>query len=1051
MKNEDAESQEARLRIQLFGAFDVRIDGVPIPPLRTRKVQWLLALLVLRHGQALDRAWLAGTLWPESAPSQALYNLRQGLSNLRHALGETFLSSHVSTVNALSLDVSHANIDVLTFDASIAAGDSEALERAAALYRGPLLEGCAEEWVFSERRVREENYLSALESLAAGALSRGEGSAAVPYLRAVIQTDPFREQAQRALISALTGIGDYGAAVQVYRELRLLLHRELNTEPDPETQALFQQIREEARQAASVRPAVPTPSLSVPTRQLPTPLTALVGRQSEVEQIVTTFRASRLLTLTGPGGVGKTRLAIAVAETLVDAYSDGVFFVDLAPLSDPALIAQTVVATLKVREEPNRPPILTLREYLPSKSLLLVLDNCEHLLDGCANLTEEILRHGPRVSVLATSREALGLTGEVKWRVPPLATPPISGQGFQDRKSHKEWVSLLSEYEAVQLFVARAQQAQPTFQMSAHNAEAIAQICAHLDGMPLALELAAARVRSLTVDEINARLDHRFRLLTGGSRAALPRQQTLRALMDWSYDLLNAREKALLCCLAVFAGGWTLEAAEQVCAAAVPKADPGKGCAEEEALEAWEVLDLLTSLVDKSLVMVEQAGASRYQLLETVRQYAQERLAESGEADLWRTAHRDYFQRMAKEAQVKVAGAEQVLWLQRLKAEHDNLRAAMDFCLESPGGAKAGLQMAGDLQQFWYTHGHFSEGRARLETFLARTDTQELSPERAHALNGVGSMAWMQGDYAVAHTFYTKSLQLGRELNDSRIIGGTLSNLGSIANMQGDYAAARAYFEESLAIKRDIGDNAGIANTLIGLGNMALEQGDYATARSLSEQSLALGQELQDKRSMARSFINLGNVALKEDDYAAARSYYESSLAIQREMEDRRGMARSLNNLGNLAMEQGDYAAAHPLIEESVSIHRELGDKPGVSHSLCTLGALLVKRGDYSAAHGCLNECLALCVAIGERWVATYVLESCAELADRQHQEARAARLYSTADAVRTAIGAPLSSRTVEEQERALAALQERLGAEAFAAAWAEGQAMPLEEVRLSP
>lgn len=350
MEVENNPASECRLQAQLFGSFDARVNGVPIPPLRSRKVQWLLALLLLRHGQALDRAWLAGTLWPESAPDQALYNLRQSLSNLRHALGPIGQWLHAPMVNALALDVAHAAVDVISFDAAIATGEKADLEHAIALYRGPLLEGCAEEWVLGERRVREESYLTALEKLGDMALACGEGSAAIKYFRMAIQADPFRETAQRALIQSLAAVGDYGASAQAYRDLRLLLRRELNADPDPKTSALFQQIRSQARRQIQPRPALPDAPRSAPPdvprpsspRRLPTPLTALVGRKSEMEQVITTLRASRLLTLTGPGGVGKTRLAIAVAEAIAEEYPDGICFVDFAPLASPALIAQTV-------------------------------------------------------------------------------------------------------------------------------------------------------------------------------------------------------------------------------------------------------------------------------------------------------------------------------------------------------------------------------------------------------------------------------------------------------------------------------------------------------------------------------------------------------------------------------------------------------------------------------------------------------------------------------------------------------------------------------------
>ena len=742
MEKGNREDTAPRLQIRLFGAFDVQINGVAIPPLRSRKVQWLLALLVLRHNQALDRVWLAGTLWPDSAHSQAMYNLRQSLSNLRHVLGEVSPELRASMVNSLSIDLAHADADVLDFDAAIMVGDETALQRAVMLYRGPLLEGCLEEWVFAERRVREENYLSALETLAALSLSRGECSMAVSYLRPIIQVNPLREQAQRALIQALAAGGDYGAAVQTYRDLRLLLRRELNTDPDPQTQSVFAQIRGDARRQMTetrpqlqIKPTPSTPPRIMPMRRLPCALTPLVGRETEMQEIVATLNDVRLLTLTGPGGVGKTRMAIAVAEEVAEQYPDGVCFVEFASLSDPTLIVQAVVSALQVEEEPGHPLSVTLTNYLQTRTLLLILDNCEHLLDACARLADGLLKNCAGVSILATSRQTLGLTGEVGWRVPSLSTPALSMLADRSRYSPQEWLSLLDEYEAVHLFVQRAQQARPSFQILARNVGAVARICTHLDGIPLALELAAARVRSLSVEEINSKLDDRFALLTGGSRAALPRQQTLRALMDWSYDLLTDPEKTLLRRLTVFAGGWVLQAAEQVCSGEVlppdspeptnpsePSEQPEPSVRQGvgESIEAWEVLDLLTSLADKSLVQVEeQEDAVRYRMLETVRQYAAESLHRSGEEPALKSRHWDYFLALAEEAEPNLIGAEQALWLDRLEREHDNLRAA----LERKTG-EAAQRLAGALWRFWVVRGYLSEGRERLTTALSHPESR---------------------------------------------------------------------------------------------------------------------------------------------------------------------------------------------------------------------------------------------------------------------------------------------------------------------------------------
>ncbi|MBM3459804.1 MAG: tetratricopeptide repeat protein, partial [Armatimonadetes bacterium] len=560
---------------------------------------------------------------------------------------------------------------------------------------------------------------------------------------------------------------------------------------------------------------------------LPQQVTSFIGREKEIAEVRRLFGTTRLLTLTGAGGCGKTRLALQAAADLLDGSGDagthgsGCWLVELAALADPGLVPRTAASALGLREEPGRPILQTLTDHLKGKHLLLFLDNCEHLLDACARLADTLLRSCPRVLLLATSREPLGIAGETAFRVPSLSVPDPEGlRGATPER--------LSPYESVRLFIERARQVQPGFQVTNRSAPALASVCHRLDGIPLALELAAARVRSLTVEELNQRLDQRFRLLTGGSRTALPRLQTLRALIDWSYDLLSAAEQALLCRLSVFAGGWTLDAAEQVCTG--------------EGVEAWEVLDLLTGLADKSMVVAaEQEGATRYRLLETVRQYGQDRLRERDEEAAWRDRHLAHYLALAEEAAPELTGREQAAWLVRLETEHDNLRAALEWSGETGGGAESGVRLAGALWRFWEMHGHFTEGREWLARVLdAGAGTAPVV--RAEALNGAGNLANDQGDYAAARAFHQESLAIRRGLGDRRGIAGSLNNLGNVACDQSDYGAARALLEESLAIKRELGDQRGIAGSLGNLGRTVVEQGDYAAARALQEESLAIGR-----------------------------------------------------------------------------------------------------------------------------------------------------------------------------------------------------------------
>lgn len=628
---------------------------------------------------------------------------------------------------------------------------------------------------------------------------------------------------------------------------------------------------------------------------LPQQATSFIGRERQVEEVKALLAKTRLLTLTGAGGSGKTRLALQVAAELLGGKGDGVWLVELAGLSDPALVPQAVVDVLGVREAASKSVGQALSEWLRPKRLLLILDNCEHLVGACAALAADLLRTCPGVRLLASSREPLNVTGEQTYRVPTLSLP--------DSKQ-PQTAKNLTQYEAVRLFIERAQAVQPAFHVTDASAPAVAQVCWRLDGIPLAIELAAARSRALSADEINRRLDQRFRLLTGGSRDRLPRQQTLRALIDWSYDLLTEPEKSLLCRLSVFAGGWTLAAAEAVCSG--------------EPVEDWEVLDLLTFLVDKSLVVYEgvdgQGGQGRMRLLETVRQYAGDRLQESGSSEAMLDRAASWFLRLAAEAAGQMLGPEQAAWLEKLETEHDNLRASLSWYEreEKSASGEAGLRLAVALCRFWATRGHFSEGRQWLGKALGRMPENTSGQE-------------------VATGFAAEALALR---------GKALSGAGSLARNQGDYAGAWALLEEAVNIRRRLGDRQGLAISLNNLGNVAESQGDYAAARVLYEESLMICRQLENQGGVAIALNNVGLIAERQGDYAGAQALYEESLMLSRQLGYQGGIAISLNSLGVVAERQGDYAAARALYEESLILSRQLGYQQGIAENLeCMAGA----------------------------------------------------------------------------------------------------------------
>ena len=729
---------------------------------------------------------------------------------------------------------------------------------------------------------------------------------------------------------------------------------------------------------------------------LPAYLSSFVGRHREIAQVRRLLEGTRLLTLTGTGGIGKTRLAVRVAEIALEEYADGSRLVELAALADPAMVPQAVAAAVGVREQPGRPLQQTLADALRPQRLLLVLDNCEHLVRPCAELADALLRACPNLRVLATSREVLRIAGETVWRVPPLGLAPLpAGPSSATGTSVPPLLEQVEWSEAVRLFVARAAAALPEFTLTDGNAPTVARICYRLDGLPLAIELAAARVSALGLEQLAARLADRFRLLTSGSRMALPRHQTLHATLEWSYALLAEPERRLFEQLAVFAGGWTLEAAEAVGA--------GGG------IEPTDVLELLTQLVDKSLVATQEGfgGETRYRLLETLREYGWECLAKSGAADATQRRHAAFFLALAERSAPELAGAEQGVWLERLEQEHDNLRASLHWTIEA-GEAEPSLRLAGALWRFWWVHGHVSEGRRWLEGLLAmsRSSGTALPATRAKALIGAGALAYEQGDYGPATALLEESLALYRDLGDKTGTAWALHSLAFVPRDQGDYSRAGALLEESLDLFRGVGDKAGIARALHSLARVVRDQGDFSRATALYQESLALFRSVGDDWGIAWALSRLALVLRPQGAYGRATALLEESMTMFRDQKDQRGIAWSHLQLGLVALDQGDYSRAGAPLAESLALWRDLGDKYGMAQLVGELAAVACAQG----------------------------------------QPERAARLFGAAHAQREAIGACLPPPDQAAFERRVAAARARLGDNAFAAVWAQGLAMAPEQ-----
>jgi predicted ATPase/DNA-binding SARP family transcriptional activator len=1014
---------------------EIEREGRPAPPLRARAGRWLLALLVLYHDRDVEREQLSALLWPDSSAEQAAYNLRRNLTDLRRVLGTDASRLRSPTFRTLRLDLAGADVDLIAFDAAIACGGTSDLERAVSLYRGPLLDGCLEEWAISERLAREQAVLSALETLADHALAEGDLARAERHLRRAIAFDPFRESARRALMRCLADQGQFAQATLVYRDLADFLQRELGTGPDPETRELLQELRHPSVTATLVRPT----SLRevAPPRRLPIPISTFVGREEELAAVRRALAAARLLTLTGTGGIGKTRLAIQVAHEVADDYPDGVWFVDLAPLTDADLVPQAVAQALGVREAPDAPLTTTLRQFLESRRLLLVLDNCEHLTAASARLVESLLSACAQLKILATSRQALGITGEIVWRVPPLSLPT-------DDPLHSE---------AVRLFVERATAIEPGFRLSEQTAASVANVCRRLDGIPLAIELAAARLKAMSVEQLVARLDNLFDLLSSGSRTALPRQRTLRAAIDWSYDLLSERERALLRRLSIFAGGFTLEAAEAVCSNAVDscqltvdsrKQDRSSLSTVNCQLSTIDVLDPLGHLIDKSLVLVDTATA-RYRLLETIRQYARERLAASEEFEVTRARHQAWCLALAEEAESALHGPDQVYWLERLDEEMANFRAALDDAPDRWNGDCWRLVAA--LWPFWYMRGQVKEGLLWLRRAVAvESDNGIPAPVRARVLHGAAVLYHEQCEFETARAYEEESLAIWRQLGDRKALAASLDQLGHILNAQNDYAAATALFEESLRLRRELGDKAGLAASLNALGYMALFFRDFARAGELCGESLRLRREIGDRWGMAYSLEFLAQATIEQGRYDEAAALLDECLTVRRQLGDERGIAATLLNVTRVARERQDWAGATAAGEESLAIWEQIGSAHGIAASYQTLGAVSWSRGELLRATELYRESLAAWRKTGVTHGIVECIEFLGALACELGHLERGIRLLGAAESAWNTLGTHRSASSRARVEEHLASARASLSDAAVTAAWEAGQALTLND-----
>jgi predicted ATPase/DNA-binding SARP family transcriptional activator len=1077
------------LEVGLLGGFRVVVGDRAIEPehWRRRKVRHLIQILALAGGR-MHRDQVLDQLWPDLAPGAAANNLHQTLHHARRALDPggssplPFLQIRSDQVHLAPEEA--VSIDVAAFAAAARAAqgspDPSAYRAALDRYTGDLLpDEPYVDWATGRREDLRRTYLGLLLELARLQEARHEDEAAIATLRRIIEADAIHEGANLALMRLYARRSRRQQALRQYQVYEERLRAELGAAPDPKIRRLYQAIldghypperpaetepgltasREEKRRPGPIENGPPEPRPAI-SHNLPHQLTGFVGRERELAELQQLLGRARLITLTGPGGCGKTRLALEVGGALLTSYPDGVWLVDLAPLFDPDLVPRAVSKLFGIRESADQPVVAALIESLRARCLLLILDNCEHILDACAHLADALLRSCPRVRILATSREGLGVAGELLWPVSSLALPPEGAVA----------VDQIGAYAAVRLFVERAGAARPGFGITTVNAPVIAQVCRRLDGIPLALELAAARLQALSIDQLLARLDQSFRLLTGGSRVALARQQTLAATVGWSYDLLTSTEQTLFNRLAVFVGGFTIDLAEAVCS------------------DGDDVLDLLLRLVGKSLVVAEtdDGGGDRYRLLETLRQYAKEKLQASGESEEIGRRHAEAYLAMAAEAEPELRGSKQVVWFDRLDREHNNLRAAFEWLAARSRWVDA-LRLAVATSRFWIIRGFYTEGHERLTSSLNRMNDPSQVLLQAKAYRALGTLASRQGDYSegdrcwevcirlateagdrpllvdaltgsavsavdyvspgLAQSRLEQALVIARELALTQEVGQILVLLGFLAVLREDLAEAEAHFSESLAILHDVGDAALLDYGLFLRCGAAAVCGDYRRLRAVAEeyQEVALG--LGDRGGQANSLVHLAHAAWAEGDLGKTQALLTQALTIYRDIGDFTGVAWAVSGLSRTYLHQRDVERARALVDEGLALVRRYGDHAQLSMMvLRAAGDVALARGEVETAASYYQKGLVL---LADQWLGVLrlsLIEGMAEVAATRNQPVRAAHLAAAVAAEWKRLGATPPPLDLEWLDQMLVPARASLTEQAWTAAWVEGQAMTLKQ-----